>query len=186
MAFQDIGRVLSVVAIGLTLSACATLKVGSDFDHDARFSGYHSFAWMPREHHGTGNPLVAQRARDAIQDQLSRKGFGYLNDPATADFVVDFTIGARDRMDIQSYPPPYDGPWIWGSHGWWGYSYWGNQLDVRQYREGTLSIDVFDSGTHKAVWHGWARKELSQADIDRSEAPIRKAVEAVLAQFPPK
>jgi hypothetical protein len=57
---------------------------------------------------------------------------------------------------------------------------------VRTYREGARSIDVFDAYTHKAVWHGWAKKELSQADIDRSEAPIQTAVEGVLETFPPK
>jgi hypothetical protein len=58
-------------------------------------------------------------------------------------------------------------------------------LDVRQYREGTLSIDVFDAKTHRPVWHGWAKKELTRADIENSEGPIRKAVTAILAKFPP-
>ena len=180
-------RHLAIVAtLSLLLSACATLKVGSDFDHASSFSGYHAFAWMPREHHGTHNPLVAQRARDAIQAELARKGFSQVEDATRADFVVDFTIGAQERMDIQSYPAPYAGPGVWGYQGWWGYHYWGTEVDVRNYREGTLSIDVFDAHSHRAVWHGWAKKELSQADIDRSEAPIRAAVAAVLAQFPPK
>jgi hypothetical protein len=35
------------------------------------------------------------------------------------------------------------------------------------------------------VWHGWAKKELTRSDIENSEAPIRKAVAAILAKFPP-
>jgi hypothetical protein len=58
-------------------------------------------------------------------------------------------------------------------------------MDVRQYREGTLSIDVFDGHTHRPVWHGWAKKELSRKDIEQSETPIRQAVTSVLAKFPP-
>jgi hypothetical protein len=181
-----VSRVLSVAALGLVLAACASLKVGQDFDRTSNFSGYRAFSWMPREHYGTRNPLVAQRAREAIQAELTRKGFSNVEDAAAADFVVDFTIGAHDRTDIQSYPAPYADPWGWGHAGWWGYPYWGNEVNVRNYREGTLSIDVFDAHTHRAVWHGWAKKELSQADIDRSEAPIRAAVAAVLEQFPPK
>jgi hypothetical protein len=180
------GRFLGFAGVSLLLAACASLKVGSDFDRTNNFSGYRSFAWMPREHHGTDNPLVAQRALDAIQADLTRKGFSHVEEAAAADFVVDFTIGAHERTDIQSYPAPYAGPWIWGYPDWWGYPYWGSEIDVRTYREGTLSIDMFDAHTHKAVWHGWAKKELSQADIDRSEAPIRSAVAAVLAPFPPK
>jgi len=156
--------------IALTLSACTTLQGGSDFDQSANFSGYHTFAWMPRERYGSSNPLVVQRAQDAIQAELVHKGFSHVGDSAAADFVVDFTIGARERMDVHAYPAPYGG-WYGGYPGWWGYPYWGTELDVRQYREGTLSIDVFDARSHRPVWHGWAKKELTQADMEHSEAP---------------
>jgi len=149
------------------------------------FAVYHAFAWLPREHYGTRSPLTIQRAHDAIQAELSRRGFVYVSDAAAADFVVDFTIGARERLDVQSYSGLYALPW-YNPYGWWGYPYWGSAMDLREYREGTLSIDVFDGRTHRPVWHGWAKKELSQADTERSEAAIRAAVVAVLAGFPPK
>jgi len=182
----SVGRLLVGMALGLTLAACASLQTGSDFDHTVNMSGYHTFGWMPREHYGTHNPLVIQRARDSIQGSLAGKGFAYVEDSAKADFVVDFTIGAHDRTDIQTYPVPYAGPWYSGYYRWWGDPYWGREVDVRQYREGTLSIDVFDAHTHKPVWHGWAKKELSRSDIDRSDVAIRSAVDSVLEKFPPK
>jgi len=178
-------RTLVALVSGLALAACAQLRVASDFDHAASFTAYHSFGWMPREHHGASNPLVEQRAHDAIEVELKAKGFSEVADPAAADFVVDFTIGSRERTEVTSYPAGYVSPGWWGYQGWWGYPYWGSEVDVRQYREGTLSIDMFDGHSHRPVWHGWARKELSHSDIEHSEAPIRAAVAAVLAQFPP-
>ncbi len=175
---------IGIVASAVLLTGCASLQVGHDFDRSADMRGYHRFAWMPREHHGTNNPLVAQRAHDAIQEVLTSKGFTYVDDSATANFVVDFTMGSHERTDVHSYPAPY-GPVAWGYYGWWGYPYWGSQVDVRQYREGTLSIDVFDARTHRPVWHGWAKKELSRTDVERSEGPIRTAVQTVLEGFPP-
>jgi hypothetical protein len=179
--------------LALTLAAaligCATLQVGSDHDPTATFANYHSFTLMKRAHHGRDgitNPLVAQRTDDAIKAELTRRGYSLAADPAAADFTVDFTIGSQERTDINSYPDPYVGPaWGWGRRGWWGDPYWGDTVDVRQYREGTLSIDIFDAHGHRPVWHGWARKELSRSDIEHSEEPIRKAVQAVLAKFPP-
>jgi hypothetical protein len=56
---------------------------------------------------------------------------------------------------------------------------------VLQYREGTLSLDVFDARSHRPVWHGWAKKELSDDDIERSAGRVQGAVTAVLAKFPP-
>ncbi len=53
-------------------------------------------------------------------------------------------------------------------------------------REGTLSIDVFDASGHRPVWHGWAKKELTRADMAQSEHPIQRAVAAILAKFPPQ
>ncbi len=193
MTFRNVFAAIHIgwvaVAAAVVLAACATMKVGSDYDKSASFANYHSFALMAREHHGLSrdtNPLVIQRADDAIKTEMVRKGYQLSADPARADFVVDFTIGAQDRTDVNAYPDPYVGMgWGWGRRGWWGGSYWGDNLDVRQYREGTLSIDVFDAHSHRPVWHGWAKKELSRKEIESSEAPIRSAVVAVLEKFPP-
>lgn len=182
-----IGSALAFVLLA-GVSACATLHVGSDHDPSANFGQYHTFGWMPprTDRYESPNPLVVQRAHDAIEAALTAKGYQLIDDPAAADFVVDFTIGSRERTDIHSYPAPYGGPWFGGYGPWWGAPYWGNTVDVRQYREGTLSIDIFDGHTHRPVWHGWARKELTRTDIEHSSGSIRQAADSVLAQFPPK
>ena len=91
----------------------------------------------------------------------------------SADQVVDFTIGARERIDVHSHP----GGWGLGPAAPAGTL--GDDIDVHQYREGTL--DVFDVHTRRPVWHGWAQKELTRKDVEQSSAPIHAAVESVLA-----
>lgn len=173
------------LAIVLGLSACETLRVGTDYDRAADFSAYHSFTWLPREDYGVRDPLIVQRARDDIQARLEQKGYTLAGDPAAADFAVDFTIGAHERTQIRTYPAPYGGPWYWYGPRWWGYPYWGTGVDVHQYREGVLAVDVFDARTHRPVWHGWAKKPLTRKDMEHSGQSIREAVDAVLAKFPP-
>jgi hypothetical protein len=170
--------IFGIVVMGALLMGCTSLRVSSDYDRNTTFANYHTYAWVPREHFGSPNPLVERRAHEAIESELESRGFRLAEDPGRADFVVDFTIGSRDRVNVQSYPVPYRGPWMWGG------AYYGSQVDVRQYREGTLAIDVFDGRTHQPVWTGRASKELSRADQERSEGPIREAVTAVLAEFP--
>ena len=186
---RSAGLSAGLFAVLLAAAGCATIQVGSDYDRSASFSNFHTFTLMHREHHansGMSNPLVVQRTEDAIKAEMARKGYTLTSDSASADFTVDFTIGSQERTDVNSYPDPYIGPgWGFGRRGWWGGSYWGDDLDVRQYREGTLSIDVFDAHSHRPVWHGWAKKELTRKDIEQSEEPIRKAVAAVLEKFPP-
>ena len=186
--FRRMGRGASGIAvIAMTVAAvasCSTLRVGSDSDHSASFGSYSAYSWRPREHRSNASALTVQRARDAVDSELSAKGFRQEEDPAKADFIVDFTIGSHDRVDIAAYPDPFVEPgqeWT----GWWGGAYWGDQLDVYQYREGTLSIDIFDARTHRPVWHGWAKKELSPSDIASSTGPIHEAVKAILRSFPP-
>ena len=155
------------------------------YDRTADFSSYHTFTWLARTHYGAGNPLIVGQARAAILSALEAKGYRYVRTLNAADFAVDFTIGAHQRLSVRAYPEPFAGPWSWYGPGWWGYPYWGIGVGVAQYREGTLSIDMFDARTHRPVWHGWARKPLSGADREHPRESIRTAVVAVLAKFPP-
>lgn len=163
----------------LAVTACSTTRVVSDYDHSATFSSLHSFTVIIRPHPSTTDALVQQRTYEAIRAELTSKGFIYVIDPADADFAVDFTIGANDRVDVRSYPSPSGGPWF--QAGWAG-----NQVDGNQYQEGTLAIEVFDARSRKVLWHGSEQKKLSRSDIANSQLVIRDAVAAVLVHFPPK
>jgi Domain of unknown function (DUF4136) len=177
---------LSTAALMLTLAACSTLQVGSDYDHSATFSAFHTFSFMQRDHSkGVHNPLVAQRIQDAIKADLTSRGYVYTDNAADADFLVDFTVGAKERTDIQTYPQPYSGWYGYGGPGWWGGPYWGSGVNVQQYTEGTLSIDFFDAHTHRPVWHGWAKKPVSDTELSNGGKGLQEAVGSVLMKFPP-
>jgi hypothetical protein len=166
-------------AAALLLAACSTVRVSSDYDHRASFSNYRTYAWLPREHARSQNRLAIQHAQTAIDAEMQMKGYSLTPNAGDADFIVDFTLSAKERLDIQSYPTAYRGPWMWGRR------YYGDQIDLRTYREGSLVIDIFDGRTHQPVWTGKATKELSQAELERSQAPVQAATTAVLAAFPP-
>jgi hypothetical protein len=169
------GLLATLVLVG----ACTTLTTGSDYDRAADFSAYRSYAWLPRAHAHVQNPLNVRRVEEAIQAELEAKGLKLEPDRAHADLTVDFTLGSRERIDVTSYPVEYRGPWGWGM------PYFGSEVDVHQYREGTLAIDIFDAKSHRPVWHGWAKKPLAKADLENPGPSLRAAVAAVLARFPP-
>lgn len=178
-------RAVLLLLAALVLGACAaTLQTGVDFDRTASFAGYRSFGWMPRTHPAPHNPLNLRRVQDAIQAELEAKGLRFEPELARADLAVDFTLDSAERIDVTSYPTEFRGGWGWGG-GYWGAGYWGSEIDVHQYREGTLAIDLFDARSHQAVWHGWAKKPLDRHDLEDPGPPIRAAVAAVLAPYPP-
>jgi Domain of unknown function (DUF4136) len=181
----ELARAMFGMGAVFVLASCATTpEVTSDFDRSANFATYHTFAVMQRERPAIPSALVATRTEDDIRQELQRKGYTLAADPASADFTVDFTIGAQERIRINSYPATYAGPWVPGAASW-GTSYWGSNVDVRQYREGTLAVDVFDGRTHRPVWHGRAQKNLTRKDLEKPAEPISEAVSSVLAKFPP-
>jgi Domain of unknown function (DUF4136) len=172
------------------LSGCASITAQTDYDRQADFSNMRSFAWMtdppvivPPDQDMPISALNLRRIKESIELELTGKGFTQVPDRDAADFVISATVGARDHIDLALYPVPYRRAWMWHSR------FYGNGLDavgVENYTEGTLAIDVFDQRTKEAVWHGWATKRITNADIEDASEPIRLAVDAILGDFPPQ
>jgi hypothetical protein len=100
-----LARIFFSAGVAVVLAACATqAEITSDYDRSANFAAFHTFALNQRPHVGISNPLVATRVEEDITQELQRRGYTLAADPASADFMVDFSIGARDRLDIHSYP----------------------------------------------------------------------------------
>jgi hypothetical protein len=127
--------------------------------------------------------MIRQTA-EAIKARLLAKGYELVSNPDRADFVCDFTLGTAERMDIHSYPPPYAGSWFWDA-GLRGGPYWGKDLDPRVYRNGILSIDIFDQRAHRPIWHGWSTQEISQSAPGAADGSVEETVAEVLSWFPP-
>ena len=180
-------RSLSLACLALAgLPGCETIRVVSDHDPSFSFAGYDSYAWIsehPMVSSERGlNPLLEGRIMAAIQDSLGQKGMKLVADPARADFVVAFGVGARDRVSVTStpYPVAYRGAWRWGA----GYY---NDVDVRQYTEGRLAIDIFDAAEKRPVFHGYATANISATtDPAKRQQMLRNAVSRILAEFPAK
>ena len=183
-----LAKIFAVTIVGLSVVACASpIRTGADYDKQVVFENTGSFAWINEEplittddNYGNVSPLTIARIRTAITETLTGKGYAEINDPENADYVVAFTVGTRDKVDISSYPSAYRGRWRW--HDPWAYDM---EIRTRNYTEGSLAIDIFDGPSKQPIWHGWARKNIQQADIDDPETVIRQAVDAILSEFPP-
>jgi hypothetical protein len=58
-------------------------------------------------------------------------------------------------------------------------------VDVRQYDEGTLIIDIIDMAEQKLVWRGIRSGAMSQSPtVEESTENINNAVNQILAQLP--
>ena len=171
------------VALLLFTGGCESIKTNSDFNPAVDFSTYHTFSWISDNPMIAASPTVSSltqgRVELAIIDVLQQKGIMFVSNRAQADFVISFTAGShrKVRVDTTSFPIGYQGPFLWGM----GYY---QDIEVREYQQGRLSIDIFDTKLRQPVWHGWGSKNVTPEKNDPSPA-IHKAVDAILKDFPP-
>lgn len=181
----------------LLCSGCAMHQVHTDYDSSHSFADYKTFAWLvdrPIVVEGSRmpSPISAKHITSEIERTLETKGFRQVAEPSDADFVVQFTVGTRDGLQIDETQVMA----FYGSGWGWGYDYFGvvqpmgfptTQVTYNEYTEGSLAIDVFDVAKKSPVWHGTASKRLSEhqlVGID-TEQSTREAVALILADFPP-
>ena len=178
-----------VLLLGALLTGCASIKTGSHQDESVSFNQYRTFAWIADNPLilGAGDqlpisPLSQKKIVQAIEDELSNKGFTYLANPDQADFILSYTVGTREKIDATSYPSAYIGKWGWHMYGRY---YYQTEVAHHSYTEGTLGLDIFDGNTKQPIWHGWATKTISTSDRENPSPSIQKAVAAIIEQFPP-
>lgn len=175
----------------LAIVACQTIDVHHEYNTRAPFGTYKTFAWVtdqPLLPASLGemagdprlSPVMEGDLRAAIERNLAEKGYHQRSAPEDADLVLSFSLGTRDKIEIDSYPTR-------AGYGWGPYRGWGGwESDVRTYTEGMLAIDFFDRHTKQAVWHGWATKRIAsrpRSQEDRVKT-INEVVDAILAEFP--
>ncbi len=182
-------RHLAIFLILISLvTGCTTWRPHIDYDRQADFRNYAAFAWIddepwirPRDMAESRiSPLNIRRIEQAIFAELTGKGYRFAQGDDRADFVVSFTVGARDKIDVHSYPTVYHGPWFNG----WPYAY-PEHVEVGTHTEGTLAIDIFDARSRAPVWHGSVTKRITSSDVDNAEPLIREVVAAILVSLPP-
>lgn len=191
------GTTFVILVTTALLAGCAT-GFKATFDHDPAqdFSGYKTFAWISDHPMKVGtadripNPMLEPRIMSTVEEGLAAKGYSMVQDAASADFVLAFTVGSREEIKVDSQPSMAAGhvgyayPRRWGAWGGAYYGY-GTETTVRQYTKGMLAIDVFDVAERRPVWHGVASKTINESDREDAAGTIKAAVDAILAGFPP-
>lgn len=166
-----------------SLAGCSGMTVRSDFNPQADFSRYSTYAWLPTPQ--TGNPrvdnaLVEGRIKTAVDQTLADKGYRQV--PADqATFWVGYHLSVEGRMDVTTVNSYYGygwGPWYYGP----GYQ----DTHVRYYDQGMLLIDVVDAQAKELAWRGTAEAEVRpDMSPEQRQQRVNEAVSKILARFPP-
>ena len=164
----------------LFIVSCSSVSVKYDYDPAIDFSKFKSFGWKDVEIPNDAmakNQLLAKRVKEAVIKELETKGYTY-SESDEVDFAVVAHAGTKERMQITD----------WGSYGW--YSPWwgpyGGRVDVSQYTEGTLVIDIVDMQEREMAWRGLATGTVDESpNPERAQARMDDIVSRILVNFPP-
>lgn len=159
------------VISAVLLTSCNTVRVSYDFDRATDFNTYKTYNF-----HQKGidklelNDLDKRRILAAIDVQMAAKGFTKSENP---QLYVNVLASSKDKINIDN---GYYG-------GYWG-PYWGGPSRVYQYTSGTIIIDIVDNARNILVWQG-AGSGLDVSNLNTKGDDIPKAIEEILAKFPP-
>jgi len=177
---------LTFVLLLFIFASCSSVRVVSDYDREANFESYNSFAFFkPGIDKAQISDLDKKRILRAIESNLTAKG---LSKNANPDVLVSIFTKENERVDVYNN----NFGWGWGGgfgrgFGWGGWGLggnWGNT--VSRSTEGTLYIDVLDAKTKELVWQGIGRSSLYRgSDIDKKDERIRLIVSEILIEYPP-
>jgi len=177
-------RVLAALAALVMVPAVAMAqKTTYDFDKDAKFDTYKTYALKA----GTpvGQQLIDDRIVSAIDAAMTSKGFTKSENP---DVYVIYHVAFDKQKDISTYSSGYGGGYGPYGYGWGGG--WGGGTTSTQVRDilvGTLVIDMADAKTKQMAWRGMGVKEVdTTAKPEKRDKSINNAVTKIFKNYPPK
>jgi hypothetical protein len=160
--------------------ACATLKLGYDYDKTADFTKYKTYAISEETMKMANvNQLNRDRIIAAVEAEMAVKGFTKAANP---DVILDIRLKGEE---IQTATATNTGGY---GYGRWGYGggMQTTQINYDKYTEGTLFITLIDKASEKIVWQGTGVKEISEnASAQKREENINYAVKQIFTNYPP-
>jgi len=175
--YKSILKYAGVILIFVTITSCVSVKVASDYDKEANFSEYKTFAFYK-----TGidkaeiSDLDKRRILRAIETEMLNKGF---TKSETPDLLVSIFTKSREKVNVNNsgyYPYGYG----WG----WSPYYWGSYNTVTTSTEGVLYIDLIDANKKELVWQGVGTGYISQ-NTNKKEERIKEFVTLIMEKYPP-
>ncbi|GAA4279602.1 DUF4136 domain-containing protein [Gaetbulibacter aestuarii] len=172
---------LVLVITLITMSSCSSIRVASDYDTNADFNQFKTFAFFK-----TGidkaeiNDLDKRRILRAIEHELLAKGLTKSENP---DLLVSIFTKSQQRVDVYNNAWGY-GRWGWGGYGPWGWGYNWNQPNVSTSVQGHLYIDLISAQKKELVWQGMGTGYLPK-NMNKKEERIKEFVAKIMEKYPP-
>ncbi len=160
-------------------------KIKSDFDKNADFTSYKTYAW--------GKNLEPQRPhanivlRGAVDYELQERGLQLVNSVEQADLVVRYQVAGDSDMNFGTTVDPTFA--MVGGVPWPGATVWYPGFSMsssgRYIRKGGMVIDIFDRPQKKLIWSASATGALDPSPKKAIEQ-VNTVVTKMFSSYPVK
>ena len=164
--------------ISLILASCGSVRVASDYDSEADFSKYKTFAFYKS---GIDKVEISdidkKRILKSIQSSLLNKGLTINENP---DVLINISTKSSENIYIDNtfYSPYYT--------GWYPNYGRGHRQIAYSTSEGALYIDVIDTKTKQLIWQGKGTGVLSSSKKTNRDVLVNSFVTKILEVYPPE
>lgn len=145
-------------------------QVSVNYNHDADFSQFHTYAWGSNNANAIKDSILAQVAQQDINAAMQSKGLTMVQENQNPDLLLTANGGMREQTSWNA----------WGMRGWGGGM---GSITPEQNVEGTMIVDLFNAKSQELVWRGIAENTLNNKGSKNQEM-VRKAIDKMFKQWP--
>lgn len=168
------------LSLGVAIFFVSVLALGQDVHYNfmpgTNFAKYHTYKWVTISGSQELNQIQDSEVKQAVDAQLSAKGF-----TKTTDDKADIYVGYQTAVDKEKEWDAY------GMGGRWG---WGGGMATATSSTiavGSLALDFYDPVAKQLIWRGEATKTLNPSgNQEKNIKNLDKAMAKLLKNFPPK
>ncbi len=173
---------LAIVILLAVLTGCSTISVNYDYDNNTDWAKFKTYNWIEGAERLVdptspipNTKLLEQRVHNSVEFEMGQRGITLGDDP---DLLVVYHIGTQEKVQVTDWGYNY-------SDYYWGYG--GRQIDVQQFTEGSLVLDLVDAETQKLVWRGTGTGvvDKSQKTPEQKQDRANEIINKIMESFPP-
>jgi len=162
--------VLCGVAICLVSALATAQQVSVNYNHQANFSQYHTYAWGSNNTNQIQNSILAQVAQQDIESAMASKGLQKVPESQNPDLILTASGGEREQTSWNA----------WGMRGIGGGM---GGISPQQNVDATMVVSLYDVKQKELIWRGIAENTLDN-NGNKNQKMVQKAIDKMFKQWP--
>lgn len=158
------------LAICVVSSLAMAQQVSVNYNHEANFSQYHTYAWGSNNTNQIQNSILAQVAQQDIEAAMANKGLQKVPESQNPDLILTASGGEREQTSWNA----------WGMRGIGGGM---GGISPEQNVVSTMVVSLYDTKARELIWRGIAQDTLNN-NGNKNQKEVQNAVNKMFKQWP--